>query len=543
MPKKNKGTPMQSRPSGQRLESLDLEIIRLLQQRARLLGQSARGRQERQRSRVDANQEKALWKAWYRELVEHGFEEKTVRTIFNAANALAYEQDERTDSWSFPLRAYSGPVRLDIPGPPDTRMTRIWLAMSALTGSRSRIPQAVQNDWAYELMKAFNQAGAAFAWDRESFSHEGEADLDFDKKSIFAGQDPFNFYLLALSAARQPCSCKFTGSGNLKFMDLKPLFDLAPALGARLVPLLPGSHGLPLRLEASGDIAESIQLPSHAPLELGLALAVTASTVSSHPAVHIGWPSGWPHGPGMERVLSLLEPSFSLDRGQSGLTISTGRPKLPETAGLPLDPLLAAYMLGLPAMAGGQARLQGSYPDWLPEGEEALAMFRAVGLDCQLSRETVCTTASDERPSCSSLNCASTGQLLPLGLALGLACPENTQILAGSEEQAESADELMRALGLDCHRSGTTLTLSGSVPGNPEEVRLFGPDPFWLLGLALISLRRSRIVLTNPGDLTELWPQFWTLYKNLPAPEAGPKPPASGKEAGHGSKKRRRIVE
>jgi len=544
MAKKNKDRSPSETTSSQSLEQLDKEVIRLLEKRARLLGRSARGRQERQQSLVDPNREKSLWKTWLRELVEKGYEEKAVRAIFNGANALAYDAAETRTDWSFALRPQTGPVRVDLPGPLDIRLTRMWLALAALSGSRLTIPGAVHNDAAFELMKAFNQVGATFSWDKSSLSHDGASSLDFNRKPIFVGQNSLNFYLLALAAAREPCSCKFTGSGVLKFMSMKPLSDIAPDLGARLVPLLPGGSGLPLRLEASGEVAGSIHLPGETPLELGLALAVAAPFSSGTPEeIHIAWSPAWRHAQGMERAASMLESHLGVRRTDTGLSISANRAALPESPDLPLDPFLSAYLLGLPAFAGGVVRLQGRFPDWLPEGRAALSLLGQAGLSIEFSDQVVTSTLTEDRLSPTELDCSGQADLFPLGVALLVSCPQGTALRTPEAEQRDAAEELLQTLGYESRPNDGTLALGREHTGRGQEVSIYGHTPFWILALALIALRRPHIVLKNPGDLTDLWPQFWSIYKGLPAPQIGQKQANETKGADNVSKRRRRIVE
>jgi hypothetical protein len=59
-----------------------------------------------------------------------------------------------------------------------------------------------------------------------------------------------------------------------------------------------------------------------------------------------------------------------------------------------------------------------------------------------------------------------------------------------------------------------------------------------------MALAGAKVSIKNPGVLTSLWPQFWTLYKNLPRPRAKSLAGEDKKEeSGHGPKRRRRIVD
>lgn len=82
-----------------------------------------------------------------------------------------------------------------------------------------------------------------------------------DNKIIYAGQSKFHFYLLLCLALGQVTRAKFTGSTKLKIHDVRPVQELLPRLGARLTIVEPHSNGLPVRVESSGQIPETITIP------------------------------------------------------------------------------------------------------------------------------------------------------------------------------------------------------------------------------------------------------------------------------------------
>jgi hypothetical protein len=65
------------------------------------------------------------------------------------------------------------------------------------------------------------------------------------------------------------------------------------------------------------------------------------------------------------------------------------------------------------------------------------------------------------------------------------------------------------------------------------------PDANWTMAFAMLAFLKRSIKLSNPGNITDLMPSFWTFYNGLPEPTMMRKPK---QEANSDQPKRRRII-
>jgi hypothetical protein len=238
-------------------------------------------------------------------------------------------------------------------------------------------------------------------------------------------------------------------------------------------------------------------------------------------------------------VLNLCQVK-ALRRGEE-YVIPAGKPKLPKAPALPVDPALGAYLLALPVMANGFARLTGQLT--LPEA--VLADFTALGLAPAFEGgAAICRSAPLNAGQ--YLVMGRTGKYLPLALALAVkAGGARVALPAGNEGVVARtwAMDLLDRLGASYDdseeiprdvivvTSGTTRAWDGVWTT---------PDPWCTLALALLSFIRPGISLDNPGGLAALWPRFWALYNALPvARDVAPAPKEPEK---HDSKPKNRRV-
>ncbi|MFW6326053.1 MAG: chorismate mutase [Desulfovermiculus sp.] len=535
-----------NRPSSFKLDSVDRKLIQLLAERSMILAQSAKERKGKDKSFVDPEQEKRLWGIWRLGVEEHGLNERLLRRIFSLVNSLAYEQAERREDWVMALWPRLEPVDIDLPGPLDTLSTRMWLIMATALGQGVRVNRAILNDDLIELVKACNQAGANMSWDQDG-AEAKPASMEFDHTSLFVGQDAFNFYALLCLAMSAPGVCRFNGGTRLKSESMGFVSSILSAFGARRVSLVPGSEGVPLRLEASGHVPAHLDIPEKAPQELVLAVLLVAPLwardkgqfrliLPEEPAKY------W----GVNRVFSIWSQiGVSWDVEGRELVLRESELTFPSQPQVDLDPLLAGYVLAMPAFQGGQVSLHGHFPHSGPELEILRQVCAQAGLELSIEEDRVQSSCSQPVSQGLHLDCRSAPGFVPLSLSLALAAGGESILCLESGQEMDFATHILSGLNMESEqRTAQELRIRPARGRQLEPLSVTAPNACWSLGLALIAMTGAKVSIKNPGALTGLWPQFWSLYKELPQPKV--KTVASGgqnEERNNAQKRRRRIVE
>lgn len=532
----------------QELMEIDRQILRLIAKRTKLLSKTVKSRMNKDLSIVDVELEKSLRQVWRERQDELGLSENLMRRIFNMLNNLAYDQIEKKEEQEFRLRPTQAPVRIELFGPKDTYMTRMWVALAAAKGSPIRICPAILNDPLIDLIKALNYVNAKLSWDREGIYSSSDADLNFDQKVIYTGDDPFNLYLLIFLAVKKSSRCKLTGGSTLRVTNLQPLYEILPSIGARAVSLIPGSEGLPLRLESSGQMNNSVFLPEISSPDLALALILLSSVYDTYQRnFEIKWATKWPHVNKLKRVEHILkECDKEIQYGERSLHLLDKNSSIPVSPSIPLDPCLSGYILAIPQILGGRVTLQGSFPAWLSESEFIYSLLAKFGLELEIDPEKIVAKQGLAPKDNVQIDCRDFSCLLPLCIALGVSLQVNTLLQVTRNEDLDYGLELLEKLSIDHRLENDTLYLYPELKEGFSEIRLRTPNSWWTLGIALISLKRQNIILENPGELTGVWPQFWTIFKGLPTPQyyiSKKEREKSGQDREQFPKKRRRIVE
>jgi len=398
-----------------------------------------------------------------------------------------------------------------------------------------------------ELAKALNMADGNFSWEKSGISKDEGGYLNFDHKLVFVGGDSLNLYILACLAVLQPGYCKFTGSSNLKVQNLNQLYDVLPKLGSRVVPLVPGNEGLPVRIESSGELESEISFPEDTPEELiaviGLCLPFLLDYKKGE-KLSLNWPVRLGSYARLERASRvLLMCGMEVELSAYGFNVWPSENfSCVQAPNVATDPTLSAYVLAMVQVLGGVVELQGEFPDWSSDGKLVLNLLQDLGVSLSLDSNRIVATGSQEIGSKISLDISRSSEVYPLCLAMGAVLPCSLLLPVPDEEIDDFGIFLLEKIGVTYTRGGGVLEITGT-PGEPfNEVNISVPDPWWGLAVAVIALKRPGIVLENPGELTRLWPYFWHLYKGLPDPQVV----KSKKEVATANRerpRRRRIVE
>ncbi|MFV0421154.1 3-phosphoshikimate 1-carboxyvinyltransferase [Oleidesulfovibrio sp.] len=542
--------PKHRRSLVEEIVDLDQELFRLLSYRCRLVAKTRRPKREGTGT-DEVNNEKKIRLAWERTSAHYTGDQRLLRQLFSMLQELDLaerkEEDTRSD---FNLAPQQRPVSVNIAGPGSAIQARIWIALAAAAGAASRIANVVITDPVVDLVKALNQSGAKLSWEGDCIISKQGSGLDFSDKVVFAGDETFNAYLLAFLALPHPGMVKFTGGHQLKLADLTPLRHFLPSLGARIAHMIPKSNGLPLRLESAGMLPDSVKVPAALPEEGLTALLLAAPAWGVNISIDL---SDSPH---RQTVLGAVLPALKASGAdvqlhEDTLSVSPGLPSVPAETSLDIDPLLASYILALPAFTQGYVQLGGGWNSNLHGMDDAEALLKAAGITAKNVEEGVRSAATGD----CALETLTEGknltalpaQLRPLALALASHCatasgsctlPGLERALADLPEFREGADSFLTRLGLNAE--GDTLTKPEGKPQMPAPWTC--PDAWWAMAYALAAFKRpyaAGLRIANPGVITDLMPSFWLLYNGLPNPNMKRKP----KESPDGDKPaRRRII-
>ena len=532
---------------------LDRDILRLIARRARMLRELPKGREA---TRI----ERELRAGWEASAGKVSRDPRLIRQLFALLQEVEClprpSEGEGGNQDAFMLTPARRPVDVTLTVPADCRRTRILGAMAAASGTPCELTGILVNDPLVSLVKGFNQLGPSLRWEEDGrllCVPERGAALGGDKalldRAVHIGEDMLNFLLLLFSMAVRPCRLKIMGESALKLADFSPLRHFLPAIGARFTSIVPGQEGLPARLEASGILPESVDVPATlAPdavlaLCLGLACAPRPHDITvrlgDHPkAQHI-----------LGELMEIFDfVQFTAVRDNATLHFpAAAKPllQLPDNPELPMDMVMAVTVLCLPALIGGTARVKGNWPT-NPAGRAAWTMLESAGLrlvhdNNQITAEPLPDGArspdGSNAPDCAALD----DDLLPLVgvLAAKAAAAKGAVPLPACMERADMTvvDEFFDRLGLE--RTGMELHRLSGTPAAPAPWS--SPSSPWTAALALGAFVRPGLKLFNPGIVTEHMPGFWQWYNGLPSPTIVRPPVTSAPEAA-ARPTRRRIL-
>ncbi len=564
-----------------KLLAMDKDILRLVAHRARLLkaayagpqppaGNEPEGERPRpaklkyaagSRPSERTKVEKTLREAWQAEAALLSPDPRLARELFALLQDISvpgHSGAERPKTEGFRLSPPRRPVKVDLPGPVSRFETAAWLALASTAGAELRIENVPLGDRTIDLLKSFNQAGGQLAWEADNvlLARPGGS-LDFSDAVIFVGNEPLAVWLMAFLAAPRLGKIKFMGGPDVKSLDLTPLRQFAPQLGARLAPVIPGGKGLPARLECSGMLPEIIAVPAALPADALTGLLILAATWNVAIAVDC---SAHPDAAACRaRALPLLAACGArFEESGDVLRYRPGPLRIPAKPRLGLDPFLAATFLALPAFAGGEAKLSGYWDAALPENRAWMDLLCGAGLEIARVDSGISAKLLKSAPAGRTVSPLQSTNLPEEALPLLLALAASRAISSGScavelpplsTQQALAVEEFLDQLGclLETPEEENALALVRSARANNQsEYRQdsrpwAAPSAVWAIGLALGAFIRPGLLLSNPGCLTEVLPVFWPLYNSLPEPRL-PAPVPTAPEPESTKPARRRII-
>jgi len=493
------------------LRQVEKKLLSLIQKRTRLLAKIASNRMEQNKSPVDTQLEKNLWNLWKAHL--QGENQRFFRQLFSLLNNTSYAKaaTSKTSDKPFCLFPKTKPVDFLGPAPLHLNQAQIVLVLAAFSSTETHLSPFPLNDPLVEQIKALNQMGASISWEENSL-HAGPGQITLDNKSIFLGESEFNLYLSIALGLFQAGSCRLTAGPGLKILNLKPLQDFLPQLGARLTSIEPQSYNLPARLESSGKVPKEIILPQNVNPLLGLSLILAAIGLGQKLKLSFKKPFSF-----LEDLIHLSK-SWNLPLEQQNNTILVqAKNKILTPAGFKLDadPILSGYILVLPYLLTGRVKLNGTWPTYSSEAKLIQVFFDYLKIN--FVPEELKTSFQGSKVNEFNFDVEQNERLFPLALAVAIAHKHKSIIyhqLQGKEVLEHGCD-LLRTLGFDFYSHPEYLELEFKNSSSKEKNLWVSPSPIWTLSYALISFAFKGICMENPGSITYLWPNFWKVFQAI----------------------------
>ncbi len=226
----------------------------------------------------------------------------------------------------------------------------------------------------------------------------------------------------------------------------------------------------------------------------------------------------------------------------SELRYAPGELSLPQEPALPLNPVLAAFLLSLPAFAGGELTLRGRWPGHLPQAVQAEALLAWAGIRLEVSADAV-RAVLPEGPSADGIipSMELCSGLTPLLFALAALRAHGDTLTLPDFLAFEDPGDCTLA-GDFLSRLGLSLEERSLVSAEPQKSVWTAPNAFWGMALALSAYAAPGLRLANPGMVTAEFPFFWQLYNALPTLTDPAPRKERQEETPHDAPARRRIL-
>ncbi|MBZ3892643.1 5-enolpyruvylshikimate-3-phosphate synthase [Lawsonia intracellularis] len=499
------------------LLSLDKEIITLLAKRAHLLSKLPK-------TGLSAH-EKQLRISWEKSVTMLSKDPQFTRQLFTLIQGIEVIPEAIEQISAFCLSPKNKPVNIVLPIPSCFRTTQLNIAMAVCSNSEGTLQHVLLNDPIIECIKAFNQLGASLHWEESGciICSNPNFTRKHYKKSIqidtviHIGNDTLSLYLLIFFIATCPARVKFIGKNSLKLADFSPLRKFLPMIGSRLINIIPGQDGLPIRIESSAILPSEIIIPTDLPVDAVIALFIAATRWDKELLIDIK------EHPNVTYILDKIIPLFEqwqipfqkiiFNKQVTAISITPNKITFPE------NPMIGTYvpgtatLLALPAFVGGTVTLKRQYQQHTDICLliEVLTQF---GLNITETADTICCTGRQIGLTSSSLNIKTLPkELFPLILTL-LCIPllkSETNLLPELPDYVDESilDSYLAQLGLV--RMGSKVKLI-----SPTQTPWTSPSDTWGLAISLAAFLRPQIKLSNPGCVEAIYPNYWKIYNKLP---------------------------
>ncbi len=494
-----------------KIKEIEKQIINLIKERTVLYSNYLKEKKKRNEPISDSDFESALWRIWKDKTQDTKIDTKLLRNVYNYINNLAYNLAEKEEEKVFLLKkSFKRSVDINVAGPFDLYLTKFLIIISAVKNIPLELNHVVINDSVYELIKVLNVLGASFSWEKDKVLKSSSNPVDFSKKAVFIGDDILNLYLLLFAVIAKGGICKFTGDSPLKLINLRPLFSLLPQMGARIAPLIPGSYGLPIKIEATGTISDYITISDDVPDEALWALLISTIFYNLK-KITISCPNHRLKNPATERIFYLFEKNnIDYEIKEDEIVIFPSEPSTLHSEYI-LDPELNSYLLAYVIIKGGKAKIEGKFDTQFLDSKIFMDILTSKITQINILEGFIAVKGKGK--DCCSFDINGYSPALFLSLAM-LLHSKKGEISGIPQSNIEELEYVLDKLHIDFKLKDNKLIISNVTP--IKGINIVAPNTRWMIFLSLASLMGFEISLENPGEITKLWPTYWKYFRALP---------------------------
>lgn len=492
---------------------IDRGIIKLIAKRAKVIERMI------QYKSLDAATEKAIRTSWEQNTNKYCPDPKIARELFLLIQSVK-AVDETDYDHAYNLAPLPKPVQVNLQAPASSRLARFYMMTAAASGQKTCMKNVALTDSLIHTIKSLNVLGGDLWFENNGtvFSRESKGLQRGSDKIIHVGSDEQSLWLCLALSLGLPYHLKITGENELCKINFAPVAKFLAEFNARLVQVIPASAGLPIRIEASGMINDTIKIPAELPMDFVFALILASpfwespvrfdmteyyAALQEDPAKRDAWNIN------LEDIMdciSVCNLPVAMDRD----SISTkSQPDMhvhiPEEIILASDAEICTSFFLLPALTSGTVTLKGH---WTLKGQQKhlAELMDFAGLEFTVDGDTATAKGSSgnarktDIPPCNE----ATKTLLTLWAKI------NGQDIALSDELKENAvcENFLALLGYtpDLER------------GEDLYAPFMAPTAQWAVAYALGAYLHPRVKLVNPNILNDYYPFFWRMYNTLPTP-------------------------
>jgi 5-enolpyruvylshikimate-3-phosphate synthase len=373
---------------------LDSDLLALLGKRSVLMHKLRKGKAYASSPGI-IKSEKQIRGAWEQQSGRLSGSLRLSRQLFGLINELEIQQERIEEYNPFNLSPSRQAVQVNVDAPSSTVIGQLWLALAASCARATRLTGLLRSASLLDTVRAFEQVGVHMDWKDGDLVLDGKNAPDYHGKAVFLGDDLLNFYIFVFLGVSQTGKLRFTGGPSLKEADLGVLARFLPSLGARLVSVVPGTKGLPVNVECSGELPNELVVPGDLPGEAVLAVLLAALTWRRRISVSLDKLESTLQG----RIVDLAKQAFlpACGFGQvfeksvdyNGYALSDL--DFPAEIKVPIDTVMSAVLLALPVFAGGSATLNGKLINCIYT-DEFIEISKNFGLEVKSDDVAVSST-------------------------------------------------------------------------------------------------------------------------------------------------------
>lgn len=501
-----------------KIASLDKELIYLIAKRAHLLSKLPK-------TGLSAH-EKQLRISWEKNVTMFSKDTQFIRQLFTFLQGVEVIPETMEQASAFCLSPKNKPVNIILPTPSCSRTTQLNIAMAVCSNTEGTLQHIIFNDPIIECLKAFNQIGIALQWEENGciICNKLAPTKKYYKKTIpidtvvHIGNNTLLLYLLIFFIATRPARVKFIGKHSLNLTDFSSLGKFLPMIGSRLINIIPGQDGLPIRIESSAMLPSEVRIPNDLPTDAVLALFIAATTWDKELTIDI---STYPNVTFIfNELIPLFEhwqvPFQKLLSKENVTAIVITPQKTTFSDNIMNGTYLpgTATLLALPAFVGGKVILEKQPQQDISKTFLLIKILTQLGLNISETKNTICCTGSGQITVSPSFNIkVIPEELFPLILTL-LCIP---MLKTETNSHLELPDYIDKPI-LDSYLAQIGLVQIGSQIKHvvPTQTPWTSPSDSWGLAISLAAFLRPQIKLNNPGCVEAVFPNYWKIYNKLP---------------------------